>query len=300
MNMRKTILNLIPVLTLFIVILDSCQSTQKTSSGQVMKFNLEKGKIYDYDMAFDIDQDMQGQVMEVNMKSGYTLEVVDEADGVKNIKTTFGRIVMDMSGVGPMKINVDTDEGDVSGKDETSQIMNKVLKAMVGKSFMMKVNSEGKVLEFSGFADVRNAMIQSLGLEGQDAKDAELMSGQVMNDDNLRKSFEQAFFIFPNKEVKVGDTWTKDMQMGGMMPLKVSSTYTVKSIEGEHATLNMDGTISSTMENMKMSGTQNGTLIVELKSGLVVNSDFNQDFTTTTPQGSMTAKSKGHITGKAR
>jgi hypothetical protein len=300
MNMRKTILSLIPVLVLITVVFQSCQSTQKTSSGQVMKFNLQKGKIYDYDMAFDIDQQMQGQTMEINMKSGYTLEVVDEAGDVKNIKTTFGRIVMDMSGVGPMKMTVDTDESDIASKDEVSQVMHKVLKAMVGKSFMMKVNSEGKVLEFSGFAEVRNAIVQSLGLEGQDAKDAELMSGQVMNDDNLRKSFEQAFFIFPNKEVKVGDTWTKEMQMGGMMPLKVSSTYTVKSIEGDHATLSMDGTISSTSEAAKMNGTQNGTMIVDLKTGLVVNSDFNQDFSTTTPEGTISSKSKGHITGKAR
>src|SRR5687767_4500602 len=51
-----------------------------------LKFNLQKGKTYDFNMVFDMKQEVNGQAMDNHMRWNYFMQVVNEKEKVKTIK----------------------------------------------------------------------------------------------------------------------------------------------------------------------------------------------------------------------
>ena len=60
----------------------------------------------------------------------------------------------------------------------------------------------------------------------------------------MQSQLDRFWYIFPNKEVKVGDSWVKNSDLSGQMPGKYNSTYTVSEIEGDLVTLDEDTKVS--------------------------------------------------------
>ena len=85
-----------------------------------------------------------------------------------------------------------------------------------------------------------------------------------------------------------------------MMGGEYNSTYTVKDIEGDLVTLDEKSTINGSSDKLKMSGDITGTLVVDSKTGLVVNADTEMIITTNVEGQSMKIKGKTRIKGKAR
>ncbi|MFI5134138.1 MAG: DUF6263 family protein, partial [Chitinophagales bacterium] len=120
------------------------------------------------------------------------------------------------------------------------------------------------------------------------------------NSDDIKDQFAQVFYIFPQKEVRVGDSWEKSYETKSRVPAKYNTTYTVKDIDGDMVTLSAKTNIQASDENMKTQGTQNGTLLVDSKSGLVVNAEFEMEIDVSSNGMPFTMKGKGKIKGKAR
>ena len=120
------------------------------------------------------------------------------------------------------------------------------------------------------------------------------------SEQELKNQFAHAFMIFPNKSIKIGDSWQKQIKMGGKMPATFSTTYTVKKIENDQVTLDAKTRIGSAGGEMEVKGEQTGTLLVNSKNGLVVNAEFTQDMQTKTPDFQIQVNGKGKITGKER
>ena len=305
--MKKIILSL-----LFLAVLSgtysiqSCKSSQASAS-RLLKFNLEKGKGYDYEMVWDLDQEIMKQDMAISITGGYSVEVADDDGNIKTISAEYNDFKMNMKIMGK-EIDVDTqkpvtDTNTEDIKQDPGVLMNKIFRSIIGKKFTMRVDKEGKVLEIIGFDNLFAGMADSLGLD-EEAKQ-KMIQGikQNLNDEDLKNSFTQVFYIFPQKEVKVGDSWTKDYDKGGKLPAKYSTTYKVKDIEGDMVTLSADSKIESAKENtenMKVEGTQTGTLLVDSRSGLVVNADFTQEITVSVSGMGFIIKGKGKIKGKPR
>jgi hypothetical protein len=120
------------------------------------------------------------------------------------------------------------------------------------------------------------------------------------SDEGMKSQFERVLYIFPNKEVKVGDTWQRSSTAGfGEMPAKYSSTYTVTEIEGDMVTLQEKSKIESNDSKMDLSGDVDGTIVIDSKSGLLVNCTQNIDMKVNA--GGMTVGMKGitKVKGKA-
>ena len=72
------------VLVMALALVYGCNS----SKGVDLKFNLKKGKAYEYVMDIDMQQEMSGQKMGSKINFVYSLEVTDDIGGVKTLKTT--------------------------------------------------------------------------------------------------------------------------------------------------------------------------------------------------------------------
>jgi hypothetical protein len=287
--------------------IQSCKSTRNSAS-KLLKFNLEKGKGYDYEMVWDIDQQVMNQDIKMSVTAGYSVDIIAENENSKTISAVYNDFKMNMKMMG-MEINVDTDKPspDVtieevkSNPAAISALMNKLFSGIKGKKFNMIVNKEGEVTDVSGLEDIATAMADSLKMPEEYKEKITAMAKQRFNGEDIKKQFSQMFYIFPNKEVKVGDSWEKNYQIGGgEMPAKYNTTYKVKEIEGDIVTLDAKTDIESEMEAIKLKGEQTGTLLVDSKTGLVLNADFNQEIKTSINGQSMILKGKGKIKGKAK
>jgi Family of unknown function (DUF6263) len=299
--MRK---NIIGVMLLFTIaatpLFYSCQSAKNATTSKMLKFNFENGKGYDYEMNVNMDQEIMGQKMKMDMFSYYSMDVTGDDGSMKTVTTTFERIKMDMNVAG-MDISIDSDKK-VAGDEEGNPmaIMNKLFGAISGRKFVMKINPEGKVEEVTGVKELATSIADSLGLEGKEREDIVAKFNDQFGEKSMKDQFERILYIFPNKEIKVGDSWEKNTNSGGQLGGKYTSNYTVKEIEGDMVTLEEKSKIAGEEEGASMKGNVVGLIVVDSKNGLVVSSDQDMTISVTKDGTTVDLKAKNKIKGKAR
>ena len=236
----------------------------------MLKFDLQKGKGYNYDMSWNYDQDVMGQNVAMNMGAGYSLDIIGDDGNIKTINGEFKNFKMNMKAMG-MEINIDTDkpvkneiEDSTAIAENISNKMNKIFGLITGKKFTMKVNREGEVLDVSGFDQMLSSIADSSGMDEEQRQKVMQTINQQVNEKEIKNRFADIFYIFPQKEVKVGDTWEKEYETSSSkMPVKNHSVYKVKEIEGDMVTIAARTDMISSDENIKVDGKQTGTLIVD-------------------------------------
>lgn len=291
------------ILSVTALVIHSCK-TSGAASGNTLKFNLEKGKTYDYEIVWDMDQKISDQDTKISLGGIYSVEVDEEKDGVKKLTGMYKsfKLYMKMAG---LEMDIDsekpaepTDQAEL--KQNPMGMMSRIFSAIKGKSFSMQVDEEGKVLSVSGFDQIINGMVDSTGADENAKLQIRASLRDQFNEQAVKDQFAQIFTIFPNKKVKVGDNWEKHLQTGGKVPAKFLTVYTVKQIEGDHVTLNAKSNISSTGGEMQITGDQTGTLLVDSKTGLVLNAEFDQSMDTKVQGFDVKITGKGKIIGKEK
>ena len=293
---------LLPAIILILIVASGVQSCKNAdaSAGSVLKFNLEKDKQYDYEIIWDMDQKVMDKDSKINLLAGYSFEVTDEKDRIKTLRGVYKNFKLYMK-IMDMEIDIDTDKP-VSNMSEDDQmgLMKKIFTGIKGKAFTMMVDEEGNVLSVSGFDEIIKSMIDSSGVNEDMKLQMKVSLRDQFNEQELKNQFAQVFMIFPNKSVKVGDSWQKDYRMGGKMPANFSTTYTVKKMEADQVTLDAKTIIAPAGGEMEVTGKQAGTLLVDSKNGLVINAEFSQNMETKTQDLQIIINGKGKIKGKER
>lgn len=261
------------VALLGLLFLTACKSN---GDAVQLKFNLQKGKTYLYSMNMDMNTEAQGQKMDSKMAFDYSMKVLDAQDSVKTINSTFDRIAMNMN-AGATHMNFDTNkpaaDSAVDLQHNPMSVMSAMFNAMKGKSFQMNVTDKGEITKVTGLKEMADGMSNAMPDPNAKAAMQQVFQAQF-NDENVKKSFGQALNIFPDKPVRVGDSWKKEMTMGGAVSAKSDATYTVKEIKADRMILSLASTISAGGAN----GQQNGTLDVDRTTGLVTDATIKQEF----------------------
>ncbi|HQV59280.1 MAG: hypothetical protein IPQ25_19345 [Chitinophagaceae bacterium] len=290
----------------FIFCFSSCQSTRSATTSRMLKFNFEKGKGYDYEMNINMNQEIMGSPTKLDISTYYSMDVQEDDGTVKTLQTKYDRFKINMDVMG-MQLDVDTDKPLPATGEEDMNPMSKVSKlfaAIKGQEFTMKVDAEGKILEVKGFKEMAESIVSSMDIDDKGGKEeSEKMKKQFdqqFNDKNIREQFERVLYIFPNKEVKVGDSWEKSTNMAGQLTGKMNSTYTVTDIEGDMVTLEEKTKIGSAEEGAELEGEQNGILVVDSRTGLVVTADLVMNMTAKAGGIAIDINGKTKIKGKAR
>ncbi len=282
----------------------SCQSSKNSTATKLLKFNLEKGKGYDYEMTMNMDQEIMGQKIQMDMSTYYSMDVEAEDNDTKTITTSIDRFKI-KTGAAGFNIEVDTDkpvpagdDSDISG--EPTRMMSKIFGAIKGRKFSMKVNAEGKVVSVSGFEHMAESLADSLEIDSTERAQMISQFNTQFNGEKIGSQLERFWYIFPNKEVKVGESWQKNSQLGGELPGNYSSIYKVTEIEGDMVTLEEKTKIESDQGKMKLKGNITGTIVVDSRSGLIVTADQDMKITAETEGKSFDIAGKSRIKGKAR
>lgn len=291
------------ILSVTVLVIHSCK-TSGAASGNLLKFNLEKAKTYEYEIVWDMDQKISDQDTKISLGGIYSVEVIEEKDGIKMLTGMYKsfKLYMKMAG---LEMDIDSEKpvepiDQAELKQNPMGMMSRIFSAIKGKSFSMQVDEEGKVLSVTGFDQIINGMVDSTGADENAKLQIRASLRDQFNEQAVKDQFAQIFTIFPNKKVKVGDNWEKHLQTGGKVPAKFLTVYTVKQIEGDHVTLNAKSNISSVGGEMLVTGDQTGTLLVDSKTGLVLNAEFDQLMDTKVQGFDVKITGKGKIIGKEK
>ncbi len=231
----------------------------------------------------DINQVVMGQEQAVKQQigMGYQYDVLSADEGVYQVKMTYYRIYFKQSG--PM--------GDIlydsESPPETLPMQAKGFAGLMGQSLTLTFNERGIVTEVVG-VDEMLANIMKEFEEIDPAMKAQMEQGmqRQFGAEAIKSQMETMFAIYPEDPVGVGDTWSKDVTLNSGLPLKIATTYRVETIENGQAKLAVKSDITAASDEpmnmggmeieLDLSGTQNGTALMEVATGMVVNSEMEQ------------------------
>ena len=216
-----------------------------------LKLKFNEGDEYKYQLTQDskTTTEFMGKKMEMPSSTEITLtQKVEKVDqGIGELTITYDSFNMEMN---------------VGGK----QIPSNMGKSMVGKTEKMKLSENGEILEPKGIKSM--VALQGLGSD-------------------INSMFFSLYPQFPERALKVGDSWTQKQEVPqSQMGLVIETIYTLtrKEEKNGHKCVVIDYTVSLTMqggEEQKMkiegSGEGKGTTYFAYEKGLLIGSDVEMD-----------------------
>jgi len=248
-----------------------------------LMLNLEEGKAYVQKTSLEsnVSQNMMGQAIEVKTSSNSSIHLkkTKENGEIDSYEAKYGDIAVSSSQMGQTQ----TFSSDTASL-ESVDAMSRAFAMLANKNFEATINGKGVVQEVNGLDEM---VTEAMGAIPQGPGMAEMLKSSV-GIDGFTKNLEITTDIFPDKKVKVGDSWTKEQFLSVGLPIISTSTYTLKSTADGVATLEVNGTFATDpnnattqlqgMEaNQYFEGTRTGTMTVNLATGWVTSGKLNDE-----------------------
>jgi hypothetical protein len=257
--------------------LSACKSSSK---GTVeIKFNLPKGVKYEYSLNTEMKMKQNLANQETNIKNSigftYLYEVINDSADWKTVSATITKMSMDMDAMG-RTMHFDTDMP--MDSTDPMAMMGKIFGAMKGSQFSFTLNEKGEIGKVSGIKEMQEKMLAGLPNAEQ------VMEGMKnsFNEESMKENIGQAFAAYPGKPVRPGESWTKSLvQSTQGMKVKSDNTFTLESVNGDDAIIKVVSKLSSDSSavvngaNISMSGTSDGKMHYDLKTGMTTDGDMD-------------------------
>lgn len=250
------------IVCLFFILLWGCDDNglpEQNNSSISLQFNFAKDSSYQYilDSKMTLEPVVNGKTLiitqQMKLLSSY---VVTSAGDNKNVAVTYNRITMS-SGNGIT--NNEYDSEDTTNPNP----MFASVGAMMKRTFNIAVSK-------NGITGVQNLY---------DEEQLTDSSAANYGDSSLRKAMLQFLTMYPTADIKPGDTWKKEFNTSnGFIHMRLENTYTLKSIDGNIAHIQLQGKITPEDSTLAMtfSGIQSGGLDVDIKTGLITIGQITQ------------------------
>ncbi len=276
----------------------SCkQKAGGSGEAYTLKMRLNKGDKFSQDMDMDMNMNMavmgQAMDMKMGMKGGALFEVVNDSSGTKDLSMTYTSMKMKMEMMGsPEAESINTDA-----------MSDKISEKISGKKVILKINDKYEIVDVSGF----NEMMLD---DSTDIQTREQMK-KMFSKDQMNSMFGMMFQLYPDKPVRVGETWEKENEVNVTgISMKMTGKYTLTEVKDGIAHISVDGKFSGkgNMDQggmaveMDMDGGQKGTMSIGLADGYLrdgnITMDVKADMNMMGQKVPMTIKGRYKITGK--
>lgn len=139
--------------------------------------------------------------------------------------------------ISPMgTMRYDTAASDNPPADAMSAPIREMLTALVGESFVVVMSRQGEIQKVEGMDRLMEKVFK--GLPSNPELQAALQGlRSSFSDAGMRAAFAQAYSLFPDRAVKPGDTWERQMTMPVPMvgQMTARTAFTLKALEGSGA-----------------------------------------------------------------
>ena len=250
-----------------------------------LRLNLKEGDSFRFKVVVDQDirQTVMGQAQDMvqQIGMGQQFDVLSAADGVYDVKLTYYWVSYLQDG--PMgRVEYDSDD-----PPEVIPPMAIGFAALKGRHVVMKIDALGYVQDIIGIDAMLDAMVMkfdSLGMTPPPEMKESLK--QQFGDEAMKAQMENMMAIYPEEEVGIGDTWTKEVALKSGMPMTLVNTYRLVGREAGQAQIEVESIVTpSSGDPMEVggmtlayaiSGTQQGTMVLDEANGLPVQANIAQ------------------------
>jgi len=259
------------IIALFATITASCNdivnSIQEPSPIN-LSFNFKNDSTYLYilDSRMLLMPQVNGKTLSIKqeMKLLCTYRVTGATNNQKNTTVTYTRITMS-SGNGYNSNSFDSN--DSTNLDS----LYVPIASMINKPFNLIISDKG-------LASTQQ-LYETQPADSTDSADSIATVVTSFGDSSLRKMMTPCLNFYPPNPVKIGDSWKRNYTASsGFIHMKLENTYTLKGVEDGIAHIAMTANILPEFagQNMAFRGIQNGTMDVDIESGLILNSKISQ------------------------
>ncbi|QDW27560.1 hypothetical protein FFJ24_023075 [Pedobacter sp. KBS0701] len=241
----------------------------------VLRQNYPTGYRYDFTINSDqiINQKIGGQDVHLtqNIGTDYTFDITEGHNGEKDVKVTYNRIFMKSVAMGTT-MTYNSDEQDITKKNPFS--------GLKGASFFMTVTPNGGIKTVAGIDKMLDNIAARMTTDTSQVKQIKNALSKQFSEEVVKQTMESSFKIYPERAVKIGDSWTVDTKLQMSMPIETITAYTLKEVKDGIAILSVKGSLISkgsfeTMGNKMetdLKGTNSGETSIDIKTGIVLNS----------------------------
>lgn len=216
----------------------------------------------------DIIQELDGTKHEMKniIESDYTFIVSQKTDSTYIINFNFDRFKM----VTTSNLYGEVNRIDTKSSISKDDIQAQVFSGMIGAKLKMELLKNGKIKSVSGTEKMISKMIDKAGISDELTKQVMMESmKKEFGNKSLAQSFEQMTFIYPNKKVKMGDTWVNHYKG----TLNAKNIWKLDAITEKTLELSADSdvTMSTKEDNLSMTltGKQQTKLTASKTSGFI-------------------------------
>jgi hypothetical protein len=257
----------------------------------MLKPRLDPGKNYFLEIDSQTEQSVLGSSGAKPMTSsihslyGYTVKTEAQAGGGFHLTFTYDHVLMTFTAGGGSQ-GYDSDS--VTAKDDEENMIGAAMAPMKGAAITLDIDASGKATAAHG-AEQLVATIE----KAASGNPVVAQMKEELKDESFRLELgELRFALYPNKEVKQGDTWSSTVE-ADMPPLgKLKLTFDCKATKvekkGDHqeATVEYTGKIASNGQvvpagngmNIKLeSGAMKGTATFDSSVGQYVHAQEDSD-----------------------
>ncbi len=253
-----------------------------------LRLRLSEGEAFRlvYQVDQNIVQRFPGQTF--NIKQTVEMGIIFDCEQVTDAgrmvtRVTFGRLRMNQQG--PMgRVVYDSERADGPVPPLASGYA-----ALVGNGFVAVFDPAGRVAEVRGAKELRDRVIDSIKLDNpQMRRMFRQQMAQSFGPEGLKDMIEQMTAVHPGEPVGTGAIWTRSQNLAFDVPMDVTTTYRLASRDGDGVRLDLasrmeeiegdaGGVFGMPDATMEMSGTQRGTLVLDLETGLPADAQLTQE-----------------------
>ena len=269
-----------------------------------LKLNLIKGQTYNYGMKMNMNM---AAISDIDMDFGFKMKVEDvDAQNNYALVCSYDAIRFKMNVMGKDLGYDSKNVGDTTHENPQNQMFRKIFGSMVGRSFKMTMSQKGQVLKVEGLKDLVESTVQSMDLPEEQRDKMRQQMSQSFSEGQMKETFSQGFSVFPDKPVKLGDSWKRNVTKSTSgIAMNQEVTYTVKEINANTVVLSLTGDITSSKDNGAtvtkiddMSGDLKGTMEMDRSSGMIHVGNMDMNMKVKAMGQSMNMKMKIAIEGK--
>lgn len=252
------------------------------SETQFLRFKLDPARSYKQTTTINTEskQNVQGQEMTVLQFVSVTTKMKTRltTDTLHMYDMEYSDIQMELEGMGS-KQKFASDTTKLPFTDATSMVLSQ----LVNHSFEAHINENGMIQEVFGLEElIAEATVNATGITSMYAE--QFSSG--FGDGGLAKNLEMVTAIWPEKDVRIGDSWANEQYTSTGLPIIVNNIYTLIAINGNQGEIKVESTLEIDKENSstilsgmeasyQLNGSRTGTILFEVKTGWVLKADLN-------------------------
>lgn len=231
-----------------------CLSLSLISAAQTydLKLNLSKGQHYKQTMSMNMDMTENISGQEINITTNMQFEFDQEVKSITKkgdfvLESSYSHIIISADAMG-QQTSFDSQVKDTTG-NEMAKAYSKTFGQIIGKKFEVTISPKGRVLDIKGFKEI----LSSLENSSSDPTTKKLIES-TFDEKKMTSNFESSYRLFPEKPIKIGDTWTQKNTVESVVPIEINTGYKLKEVNNGIAKITSTGDIKMKSDDVEVSG----------------------------------------------